>query len=59
VEPQPDGSLILRFRAGGIEEMANHIATWGDTVQVLSPPMLKERLAKLGEALLRAHSQGE
>ena len=58
VEPQPDGSLILRFRAGGIEEMANHIATWGDTVQVISPPVLKERLAKLGEALIRAHGQG-
>jgi predicted DNA-binding transcriptional regulator YafY len=56
LEPQPDGGLVVRFRAGGIEEMANHIATWGATVQVLSPPMLRERLATMGEALLRAHA---
>jgi predicted DNA-binding transcriptional regulator YafY len=55
IEPQPDGGLLVRFCAGGIEEMANHIATWGDTVEVVSPPALKDRLAKLGAALLRAH----
>jgi predicted DNA-binding transcriptional regulator YafY len=54
-EPQPDGTLVVRFRAGGIEEMANHLATWGDTVEVLSPSTLRERLAAMGEALVRAH----
>ena len=55
-EPQPDGALV-RFRAGGIEEMANHLATWGDTVEVVSPPELRQKLAKMGDALVRAHSR--
>jgi predicted DNA-binding transcriptional regulator YafY len=55
-ETAPDGCLLVRFRAGGIEEMANHLATWGDTVEVLSPPALRERLARMGEALVRRHA---
>lgn len=57
-EPQADGSLLVRFRAGGIEEMANHLATWGDSVEVLAPEALRERLARMGAALLRRHAQG-
>lgn len=56
LEPQPDGGLLVRFRAGGIEEMANHIATWGDTVRVVSPPELRAKLAAMGAALTRAHA---
>lgn len=36
-EDQPDGSLIVRFRAGGAREMAWHLYTWGDAVKVLEP----------------------
>lgn len=32
-----DGSLVVRFRAGGRQEMAWHLMTWGDGVEVLSP----------------------
>jgi predicted DNA-binding transcriptional regulator YafY len=39
-EDAPDGSLIVRFRAGGLLEMAWHLYTWGDRVEVLSPPEL-------------------
>jgi hypothetical protein len=28
MEPQPNGSLIVRFHAGGLLEMAWHLATW-------------------------------
>jgi predicted DNA-binding transcriptional regulator YafY len=58
LEPQPDGTLVVRFRAGGIEEMANHLATWGDTVEVMAPEALRERLAAMGEALVKAHGAG-
>ena len=58
LEKQPDGTLIVRFRAGGLDEMANHIASWGDTVEVLQPAALRERLARMGEALLRRHGAG-
>lgn len=37
LEDQPDGSLIVRFRAGGLREMAWHLYTWGDAVEVLEP----------------------
>src|SRR5260221_13286 len=33
VEPQPDGSVIVRFRASGMRELAWHLFTWGDQVQ--------------------------
>lgn len=39
-EPQADGSLIVRFTAGGALEMAWHLYCWGDRVEVLEPPHL-------------------
>lgn len=46
-DPQPDGSLIVRFHAGGLREMAWHLITWGDEVTVLEPPQLDDLLAKM------------
>jgi predicted DNA-binding transcriptional regulator YafY len=59
VEPQPDGTLLVRFRAGGIDEMAYHLATWGEAVEVISPTALRDRLAEMGRALLRRHGAEE
>ena len=36
------GELIVRFRAGGLLEMAWHLLKWGDHVEILSPPELRE-----------------
>lgn len=41
-EDQPDGSLLVRFRAGGLLEMCWHLFTWGGAIQVLGPPELVE-----------------
>ena len=41
-EPQSDGSLIIRFQASGLLEMAWHLYTWGDKVEVLEPPELRK-----------------
>lgn len=41
-ESQADGSLLVRFRAGGLLEMAWHLLAWGDAVEVLEPPSLAE-----------------
>ena len=46
MEPQPDGSLIVRFRAGGLLEMAWHLFTWGDQVEVLKPKQLRAICAR-------------
>lgn len=37
MEAQPDGSLIVRFTAGGLIEMAWHLQIWGKHVKVLAP----------------------
>ncbi len=50
LEPQQDGSLIVRFHAAGWLEMAWHLYQWGDKVEVLSPP----ELCKLVEGHRRA-----
>lgn len=42
LERQEDGSLIVRFRAGGDLEMAWHLCIWGDKVEVLEPARLAE-----------------
>jgi predicted DNA-binding transcriptional regulator YafY len=37
MEPQADGSLIVRFRCGGMLELDWHLYTWGDGVEVEQP----------------------
>lgn len=46
LEGQSDGSLIVRFRAGGLREMCWHLFTWGGAIEVLEPPELKAELAE-------------
>lgn len=41
MEPQTDGALIVRFRAGGMLEMCWHLFTWGNGVEILGPETLK------------------
>lgn len=44
MEDQPDGGLIVRFHVGGMREMAWHLYTWGDEVEVLEPADFWERV---------------
>ena len=43
-EEQPDGSLVVRFRAGGRLEMCWHLFTWGGHLSVLAPKGLSTLL---------------
>ena len=52
-----DGTLRVRFRAGGIQEMCWHLATWGEAVAIEHPPRLRRRLAAMGKTLA-AHHRG-
>jgi predicted DNA-binding transcriptional regulator YafY len=45
-EDLPDGSLVVRFRAGGAREMAWHLYTWGDGVEVVEPQGFWERMRR-------------
>lgn len=42
LEPQQDGSLIVRFHASGWLEMAWHLYQWGDRVEVIAPQALRD-----------------
>jgi predicted DNA-binding transcriptional regulator YafY len=46
MEPQPDGSLIVRFRAGGALEMCWHLFTWDGEVEVLEPKRLRTMMQR-------------
>lgn len=39
-----DGSLHVRFTAGGIKEMDWHLYTWGDAVEVIQPLALRQQV---------------
>jgi predicted DNA-binding transcriptional regulator YafY len=52
-EKSKDGSLIVRFQAGGLLEMCWHLFTWGDAVTILEPTSLRERMK---EELTRARA---
>lgn len=55
VEDKPDGSTIVRFRASGMRELAWHLFTWGDKVEIVEPPALKDVMRGELEAALRSH----
>ncbi|MBX3477877.1 MAG: WYL domain-containing protein [Brevundimonas sp.] len=60
LEDQADGSVVVRFRASGMRELAWHLFTWGDQVEILAPDRLKtvmaEELAAARRALDRSRS---
>jgi predicted DNA-binding transcriptional regulator YafY len=55
VEEQADGSVIVRFRASGMRELAWHLFTWGDRIEIVAPPALKEMMAGELAVALKAH----
>jgi predicted DNA-binding transcriptional regulator YafY len=55
VEPQADGSVIVRFTASGMRELAWHLFTWGDKVEIVAPDSLRELLVAELRTALAAH----
>jgi len=53
VEDQADGAVLVRFRASGMRELAWHLFSWGDQVQIVAPARLK---AVMAEALAAAQA---
>ena len=56
VEENEDGSLTVRFEAGGLDEMCWHLFTWGESVTVEKPARLRRRLAAMCASLAAHHS---
>ena len=55
-ERDPDGSLLVRFRAGGAQEMCWHLFTWGAAVTVVEPKSLRAELSGLAAAVVKHHA---
>ena len=55
IEPQPDGSVVVRFRASGMLELAWHLFSWGDKIEILAPDSLKAVMRRELEAALARH----
>jgi len=58
LEPQPDGSVIASFRAAGMREIAWHLFTWGDKVEIVAPERLKTMMRDELAVALKAHAPG-
>jgi predicted DNA-binding transcriptional regulator YafY len=58
VEPQADGGVIVRFRASGMLELAWHLFTWGDKIQVLAPQALRRTLLEQIDLARATHASG-
>jgi predicted DNA-binding transcriptional regulator YafY len=57
MQDEPDGSLTVRFRAGGMLEMCWHLFRWGDQVEVLEPEGLQKMYRRLLGATPRSLSR--
>ena len=47
LERENDGGLLVRFQAGGMQEMCWHLFTWGTAVTVQDPSILRTALAEV------------
>lgn len=52
---QPDGSVVIQFTASGSLEIANHLFTWGNSVAIVEPQSLREKLCEMLESALQHH----
>ena len=58
-ELQADGSVIVRFQASGMLELAWHLFTWQDKLEVLAPEVLRATLlSELERAIAHHRSNG-
>lgn len=55
LDPQPDGSVILRFECTPSYEVTNWVASWREHVKVLAPQELSDELQAYGEWLVKTY----
>ena len=51
-----DGSVELCFEVAGVLEITPWILTWGDTIEVLEPPTLRDRLTTTALGMARRYT---
>ena len=55
-QPQADGSVLVRFTASGMLELAWHLFTWGPSVRILAPEGLKRLMIEELDKARAAHA---
>lgn len=55
VDRNDDGSLTVRFTAGGIDEMCRHLVAWGTSVTIERPAGLRRPLRERCATLAAHH----
>jgi predicted DNA-binding transcriptional regulator YafY len=56
MERQPDGSVIVSFRAGGTAEICRHLFAWGTLIDIIAPDRLRMALLDAASDLI-AHAK--
>jgi len=59
ISEQPDGISQWRFRLSALEEIEQHVLSWGTHARVIEPPELRESVLKTATALARTYSTNE
>ena len=59
IERHEDGTLTVRFEAGGLSEMCWHLVTWGSSVQIVKPAKLRRRMTQMCESLANHHREDD
>jgi predicted DNA-binding transcriptional regulator YafY len=47
LQPEPDGSLLLSFRAGGLRELCWFLFSWGTDVTIEAPVRLRRMFDRM------------
>lgn len=55
-EAQPDGSLLLKFKAGGKKEMCWHVMTWEGEAEIVKPAHLKKTYKDMVDKLRKSRA---
>lgn len=54
---EDDGSATVQFRVDGLNEITWWILGYGDKVQVLAPPTLRQRIVQIAQKMVRTNQQ--
>lgn len=54
---EDDGSAIVKFRVDGLSEITWWILGYGDKVQVLAPRILREKIIKIAQKMVKTNQQ--
>jgi predicted DNA-binding transcriptional regulator YafY len=57
VEEHPEGGVIVRFRASGMLELAWHLFSWGNKIEIVEPISLRQQMTTELRVALAHHEE--